>query len=114
MLLDGGCSQEIQIFETDGAELQALGMKNRLAIADDQFHRPAADIHHHGRLFGKSHAVSHAEKNQPRFLGSCDDADGQAGLLRDMIKKLSAVSRLSHGTGRHGLDPFIALVPGQQ
>ena len=89
-------------------------MKNCLSIADDQFHRAAAHIDHDSGLFGKRNAVLHAKKNQPGFLGARNDTDRQAGLLCDMIEKLTSVSRLPHGTGRHGLDSLIALVPGEQ
>src|SRR3712207_6927412 len=52
---------DIEVFQTDGAEFQALPMDHQIAFPDDQFDRAAAHIDDQGRAVRQVHAVRSEE-----------------------------------------------------
>ena len=87
-----------------GAQFQAVAEHDALPLAQYHLRAPAAQVDDRDATGRQGQSVQGAQPRQPCLLDALDDADLQAGLLRDPSKEGGAVQSPAGGTGRHGPD----------
>ena len=112
--LRGRVLLEIQVFQPDRAQLQALSLDHRVPVAHDQLDRASAHVHHQRGPIAQVHAMPDTQVDQAGLLLAGDHPRRQSGLPRHLLEKLPAVSRLAHSARGHGLDPLVAFVTGER
>ncbi|EXI69677.1 MAG: hypothetical protein AW08_00170 [Candidatus Accumulibacter adjunctus] len=85
----------------DAAHEQRFHQRRLGALANDEFGRPATNIHHQATVIRRRQGICGTDEDQPRFLTAADDLDRKSQRCLSLQQHQWRVPCDPHGIGRH-------------